>query len=90
MVRRTKLDIIYDMLLAIQIARGEIKPTKLLYKSNLSYNKLKEYLAELEEQSLININYLDDKKIISITDKGHEYVAELRKIRKLTQTMGLK
>jgi predicted transcriptional regulator len=90
MVRRSKVDVIWDMLIAIQVAGGSIKPTRLLYKSNLSYNKMVEYLAELEESSLILIKKLDERKIISITDKGHYYVSELRKAKNLAESIGLK
>ena len=90
MARRSKSDIIMDMLIAIQMAGGDIKPTHLLYKSNLSYNKMREYLAELEESSLINIKEFDERKKIYIRDKGHFYVSELRKARKLAESVGLR
>jgi len=90
MARRSKSDIIMDMLMAIQRAGGEIKPTHLLYKSNLSYNKMQEYLAELEESSLIKIKEFDERKKVHITDKGHFYVSELRKARKLAESVGLR
>ena len=38
--RRTKMDIIFDMLTAIQDKGGHILPTHLLYKSNLSHGRL--------------------------------------------------
>jgi predicted transcriptional regulator len=90
MVRRSKTDIIWDMLLAIQLAGGSIKPTRLLYKSNLSYNKMQEYLAELNESNLININRDGERKKIIITEKGHYYVSELRKARNLARSVGLR
>lgn len=90
MVRRSKSDIIWDMLVAIQLAGGIIKPTRLLYKSNLSYNKMVEYLSELEDSSLINIQKQEERKLISITEKGHYYVSELRKARNLARSIGLK
>ncbi len=90
MVRRSKIDVIWDMLIAIQLAGGTIKPTRLLYKSNLSYNKMVEYLSELEEGSLIDIKKKDERKLISITEKGHYYVSELRKARNLARSVGLR
>ncbi len=90
MTRRSKTDIILDMLLAIQIAGGIIKPTRLLYKSNLSYNKMKEYLAELEQGALIIVDRSQERRMISITDKGHFYVSELRKVRNFTKSVGLR
>jgi len=90
MTRRSKTDIILDMLLAIQIAGGIIKPTRLLYKSNLSYNKMQEYLAELEQGSLIIVDRSQERRMISITDKGHYYVSELRKVRNFAKSVGLR
>ncbi len=90
MTRRSKTDIILDMLLAIQIAGGIIKPTRLLYKSNLSYNKMKEYLAELEQGALIIVDRSQERRMISITDKGHFYVSELRKVRNFAKSVGLR
>jgi len=90
MTRRSKTDIILDMLIAIQIAGGMIKPTRLLYKSNLSYNKMQEYLAELEEGSLVLVDRTQERRIISITDKGHYYVSELRKARNFAKSVGLR
>ena len=78
------------MLVAIQVAGGEIKPTRLLYKSNLSYNKMKEYLDELQEDELVDILPFGEKKLISITTKGHYYISELRKVRNLAKNIGLR
>jgi len=90
MVRRSKIDVIWDMLTALQFAGGQMKPTRLLYKANLSYNKLKEYLSELQEQEFIVMNLLDDdRKMIEITIKGHQYVSELRRVRNFGRNIGL-
>ncbi len=90
MVRRSKIDVIWDMLIALQRAGGQMKPTRLLYKANLSYNKLKEYLSELEEQNFIELNTIeDDRKLIEITIKGHQYVSELRRVRNFGKDLGL-
>ena len=51
--RRSKIDIIYDMLKAINDKGGKIRPTHLLYKSNLSHKRMKEYLVHLMGKKLI-------------------------------------
>ena len=51
--RRGRMEIIADILKSIQNKGGKIKPTHLLYKSNLSHAKLKEYVDILLEKDLI-------------------------------------
>ena len=43
-VRRDRLQIINDILLSVREKNGKIRPTHLLYKSNLAHNKMKLYV----------------------------------------------
>jgi len=45
--KRERIVIIYDILKVIQEKGGKAIPTHILYKSNLSSQMLKEYLADL-------------------------------------------
>ena len=45
--KRNKLEIIKDILEVIKNKNGKIKPTHILYKSNLSYIMMDDYLTEL-------------------------------------------
>ena len=58
--RRSRLELIFDILLAIQNKGGRIKPTHLMYKSNLSHKLLNNYLQELIEKGA-NVNAQDKK-----------------------------
>ncbi len=89
-MRRTKIDTIIDILVAIRNAGGTIKPTRLLYKANLSYNKLQEFLFELEQKDLIRIEKIDEKKRIHLNDKGYMHISELQKARAIAYNLGLK
>ncbi|MDP3734663.1 MAG: winged helix-turn-helix domain-containing protein, partial [Nanoarchaeota archaeon] len=83
--RRSRLELIFDILLAIQNKGGRIKPTHLMYKSNLSHKLLNAYLDELVEKELVLIEEIQAKKrqsntkMVIITDKGLGFLAEFRR-----------
>ncbi|MBW2988708.1 DUF4364 family protein [Candidatus Woesearchaeota archaeon] len=88
-IRRTKIEIIHDILDAIQKKGGKIKPTHLLYKSNLSYKKMLEYVGELIKKGMVEEKEEKGKKAYSITDKGREYVQQFKKIKEFSDSFGL-
>ena len=45
--RRSKHEIIFDILNLISSKSGRVKPTHILYGGNLSHDRLKKYLDEL-------------------------------------------
>lgn len=87
--RRNRLDIVRDVLKAIQDKGGTIKPTHLLYKSNLSHNRLKEYMDELTQKSLITEVEIKGKTMIQITQEGHSFLERFDKLREFTDAFGL-
>ncbi len=87
--KRSSLEIIYDLLNAIQRKGGSIKPTHLLYKSNLSYDKMKKYVEELTKQKMIAESELKGKKEYMITEKGIEFLSEFKRIKEFTESFGL-
>ena len=87
--RRTKIEIIHDILWAIQEKGGKIKPTHLLYKSNLSYKKMLEYLGELISKGMVGESMFKEKKVYMITDKGLHYVQEFKKIKEFYIESGI-
>ena len=93
--RRSRLELIFDILLAIQNKGGTIKPTHLMYKSNLSHKLLNNYLDELVMKELVFIQELVGKKkqkstkAIVLTDKGLRFLAEFRRMREFTDAFGL-
>jgi len=88
-IRRTKIEIINDILGAIQQKGGKIKPTHLLYKSNLSYKKMLEYLDELINKEMVGEHEKDGKKVYIITEKGINYIQEFKKIKEFSDSFGL-
>lgn len=91
--RRSRLELIFDILVAIQNKGGKIKPTHLMYKSNLSHKLLNAYIDELLTKEMIHIQELKTKKstskLIHITDKGSGFLAEFRRMREFTDAFGL-
>jgi len=88
-MRRTRIDIINDMLMAIVNKGGAIKPTHLLYKSNLSHTLMKEYLAELISKKFIEEQELKRGKNFTITEKGRKFSREYKKMKEFQEAFGL-
>jgi len=88
-MRRGRIDIIYDILKSIQDKGGKIKPTHLLYKSNLSHKRLKLYLDELKAKNLVEEVKVKGKTMISITDQGLEFFKNYKSIKEFTEAFGL-
>jgi predicted transcriptional regulator len=87
--KRSRLDIIADMLTSIQEKGGEIKPTHLMYKSNLSHDQMKTYLEELVNKEMIGKIKKSSYDYITITDKGHSFLQKLREMQEFEKTFGI-
>lgn len=88
-MKRTKIDIIYDMLKAIQDKGGTIIPTHLLYKSNLSHQRMKLYLDELKEKKLILEAQEKDKLVYKLTDEGLQFIKNFKQLKEFAEAFGL-
>lgn len=87
--KRERLNVIRDVLKAIRENRN-IKPTRLLYASNLSPQMFKEYINELLQKGFIELETLEkDKKVFSLTKKGNNFLEEYRVIENLIENFGL-
>ncbi len=87
--KRERLNIIRDILKAIQGNR-KIKPTRLLYASNLSPQMFKEYINELITKNFISLDIGEkDKKTFSLTKKGQDFLMEYRVIENFVENFGL-
>lgn len=89
--KRNKLQIVHDILKVIREKNGRIKPTHILYKSNLSYQMMEEYLTELIEKGFIMEvkNEKDKSKTYAITDKGINYLDKYNLINDFMSSFGL-
>ena len=87
--KRDRLQVIHDILKAIQDKNGNIKPTHILYKANLSHQMLEEYLGELISKNFIIENHTKNGKTYSITEKGYDFLNKYKLIIEFTGTFGL-
>ena len=87
--KRERLEVIKDILRAIRQNR-QIKPTRLLYASNLSPQMFKEYIHELISKGFIKLEIDEkEKKFFSITKKGNDFLQEYKIIEEFVENFGL-
>ncbi|MEK6914012.1 MAG: winged helix-turn-helix domain-containing protein [Nanoarchaeota archaeon] len=87
--KRERLDVIRDIIQTIKDNR-QIKPTRLLYASNLSPQMFKEYVNELIVKKFIKLDVDGkDKKTFSLTKKGQDFLMEYRVIESFIENFGL-
>lgn len=87
--KRTRSDIIGDMLSSIIEREGRIKPTHLMYRSNMSHGQMKAYLNDLIAKELIKKIKKGSHEYITITDNGFEFIQKLREIKEFEKAFGL-
>jgi predicted transcriptional regulator len=87
--KRERLDVIKDILQTIRQNR-EIKPTRLLYASNLSPQMFKEYINELISKKFIKLDIDEnERKTFSLTKKGQDFLLEYKMIENFIENFGL-
>jgi predicted transcriptional regulator len=79
---RSRTEIVSNILDAAN--GGGATKTKIMYKAFLSYNQLKEYIAVLIENNLLE--YLDGTQTYKTTEKGLNYLKMHSEIGELLQT----
>ncbi len=87
--KRTRIDIIGDMLESIVNKGGSIKPTHLMYKSNLAHGQMQLYLEELVSKELVEKIKKGDYDYITITNKGYEFAHKLKEMKEFEKAFGL-
>jgi predicted transcriptional regulator len=88
--KRGRLQIIHDILSAIRAKGGSIKPTHLLYKSNLSHQMMSDYLKDLMGKGFIEEEIQKKKnKMYLLTPKGYDYLQEYKTVIRFVESFGL-
>jgi predicted transcriptional regulator len=85
---RSKGRIMADILRAVQ-EDGSAKVTHILYKANLSHDRLTKYLGQLEGSGLLESIELQERTMYRITDKGIEFLSEFRRMEDFAEAFGL-
>ncbi len=87
--KRNRLQVIHDILKVIKEKNGKIKPTHIMYKSNLSHSMMEEYLGELIEKGFVIEKKEAKHKTYTLTEKGFEYLQKYRFITEFSDSFGL-
>jgi len=88
--KREHLEVIYDILKVIRDSGNNIKPTRLLYASNLSPQMFKDYIDELlSKEFIINKEDKKGKNFFSLRDKGFQFLEKYKVILEFIDNFGL-
>jgi predicted transcriptional regulator len=82
---RDKLYIIAEILEIAEEANGVLK-TQIMYRANLSFTQLTDYLSFLLKNELLMKVVSDNKEVYKATSKGIEFLQRYREITELLKT----
>jgi len=80
-VKRSKMQIFIDILKAIE--NGEYKPTRIMYRSNLSWQPLNRILNRMVELGLIEKKKIGTRQSFLITERGRTFLKTINELRKI-------
>lgn len=84
MMRRSKLEMYIDIL-KVLAHRGPLKLTHIMYKANVNCSVLKQYLAFLMKQNLVEERTIGKSRVVyAITQRG---ITVLKYFRELKQVL---
>jgi predicted transcriptional regulator len=86
--RRSRLEIYVDIM--DEIMSGTIKPTRIMYRANLSWKPLQQMLKALIDQELVEEYAAEEgdertDKVYRITDKGRDVLEYFGKAKALVE-----
>ena len=92
--KRHKLQLFYEILVAIEGYMSNnydksAKPTHIQHTSRLSYDKMMNHFNELEKKEMIIYRRSNTDGLISITDKGKQFIKQYNELMILIESAGL-
>lgn len=85
---RSALRIYLDILETVH-QEGETKPTRILYRANLSHDRLVRYIGELVAKGLLAEKQEGDGRLYVLTPAGVSFINELRKAEAFVAGFGI-
>jgi predicted transcriptional regulator len=83
--RRDKLYIIAEIL---ETAKDSALKTQIMYRANLSFTQLNDYLSFMLKNELLEKTLLNDRDVYKATEKGMNFLQRYREITELLKTDG--
>jgi predicted transcriptional regulator len=85
---RSTLKTYLDILVTVR-DEGRAKPTRILQKANLAYDRLNKHLQELVSKQLLEERQEDDNRYYVLTPKGLEFIDNVRKAEAFVRGFGI-
>jgi len=77
------MDIMTEIL---KITKEGILKTQIMYKANLSFTQLNDYLKFMLNNNLIKITNIEGKEVYVVTEKGIDFLQRHNELTKLLKT----
>lgn len=69
--RRDRLGIMAEIM---EITKGSQLKTRIMYRANLSFSQVNEYLSFLTDMGFLKVNEMNGQKFYETTTKGERYI----------------
>lgn len=85
--RRNNLDIAAEILV---IAKNGCLKTQIMYRGNLSFTQLNEYIAYMKNNNLLTQTVVEGKDIYIITENGLDFLQRYHQLTAMLETTNTK